>query len=195
MATTMTTDIPQGTTDKDPGIIASLLWIVGLVVFQLIGIMIAWAMQAAIRLDRQVEPIHRRRPDLEPQRAETDRDGLVDELVESITVPSTHTRQGIPAHANVRIEGAWEGLPARLICETRYAGFTELRLERPDMLFDLILVDQARHDVAFLDTDEHVPGMTLVTITTCHGLLGRKEYCAQRNQCRCGTKTSQAAEH
>ena len=48
MATTMTTDIPQGTTDKDPGIIASLLWIVGLVVFQLIGIMIAWAMQAAI---------------------------------------------------------------------------------------------------------------------------------------------------
>lgn len=48
MATMMTNDIPQGTTDKDPGIIASLLWIVGLVVFQLIGIVIAWAAQAGI---------------------------------------------------------------------------------------------------------------------------------------------------
>lgn len=33
--------IPQGTTSQDPGVIASLLWIVGLVAFQFIGIFIA----------------------------------------------------------------------------------------------------------------------------------------------------------
>ena len=48
MATIINNDIPQGTTDKDPGIIGSLLWIVALIVFQLIGILVAWGLQAAV---------------------------------------------------------------------------------------------------------------------------------------------------
>lgn len=34
--------IPQGQTNKDPGIVVSLLWLVGLVLFQIIGILLAY---------------------------------------------------------------------------------------------------------------------------------------------------------
>ena len=48
MASILKSDVPQSATDQDPGIGKSVLWIIGLVVFQLMGILIAWITQAAI---------------------------------------------------------------------------------------------------------------------------------------------------
>jgi len=47
MSEAMAVDIPQGTTTKDPGIVASLLWLLGLVGFQVLGMAIAMGIQMA----------------------------------------------------------------------------------------------------------------------------------------------------
>lgn len=43
----MAVEIPQGTTTKDPGIVASLVWLLGLVAFQILGMAIAMGIQMA----------------------------------------------------------------------------------------------------------------------------------------------------